>query len=183
LHQRVKRIKCKLYPFFIVAEMKKILVFITLFLSLAKAQNTCEIGFIADTLFSEKENSFKTADALVTSVLSNGSQVKFFKTGNQYFLTFIIKDYLYFDKIDDLEIVSGKKSMFQKSIKQYQKDKFTAFFVFEVFKNYINTLKDEGITALVFNGKTSKYNKNDVKEIKKIANCFYETINVTNTKK
>ncbi len=145
-------------------------------------QNTCEMGFVTDTLYIETTSEFKPADALITPVLSNGSQLKLFKVANRYFLLIEQKENLYFDKVGDLEIVSGKKSMLQRGVKQYQKNKFTSFFVFEVFKNYINTLKEDGVTEIIFSSKSSKFNKNDVKEIKKVAACFYQTINVSNSK-
>jgi len=68
--------------------------------------------------------------------------------------------------------------MVSKGIKQYQKDKHTGFFVMEVFKNYIATLKDDGITSYVFNAKETVLSKSEIKDVKKIANCFYQTINV-----
>ncbi len=141
------------------------------------------MGFVPDSLYNEKEKTFSLADALKTPELSNRAQISLFKQGNRYFMNITVKDNLYFDKIDDLELISGSKSWTLRSIKQNQKDKFTSFFVFEVYKNYINTLKEDGITSYVFNKKESKLSKQDVKEIKKIATCFYKTINVDHTKK
>jgi formylmethanofuran dehydrogenase subunit D len=141
------------------------------------------MGFVTDTLFNEKDNSFLMADGLTTPMFKNGTQVKLFKVGNRYYLEIEVRDNLYFDKIDNLEVKSGSKSMFQKAIKQHQKNKHTAFFVMEVFKNYVATLKDDGITSFVFNNAESTFSKQEIKEIKKIANCFYQTINVPKTNK
>lgn len=141
------------------------------------------MGFITDSLFIEKDNNYIMADGLKTPVFKNESQVKIFKVGNKYYLMIIFKNNTYFDMVSDLEIKSGSKSMWSKGAKQYQKGKHTAFFVVEVYKNYIATLKDEGITSFVFNMNENSFGKQDVKEIKKIANCFYQTINVPNAKK
>jgi hypothetical protein len=141
------------------------------------------MGFVTDTLFNEKDNSFLMADGLTTPIFKNGTQVKLFKVGNRYYLEIEVRDNLYFDKIDNLEVKPGSKSMFQKAIKQHQKNKHTAFFVMEVFKNYVATLKDDGITSFVFNNAESTFSKQEIKEIKKIANCFYQTINVPKTNK
>ena len=149
-----------------------------LFLTVLNAQNTCELGFVRDSLFIEKDDAFVGADGLKTPVLKEGGEVKLFKVHKKYYLMIICKTHLYFDQVNDLEIKSGTKSMFAKGIKQHQKDKYTAFFVVEVLKNYIATLKDDGITSYVFNTKEVIFGKSEVKEIKKIANCFYQTINV-----
>lgn len=149
---------------------------------MSNSQNTCEMGFATDSLFIEKDNDFKLADGLFTPNLKNENQIKLFKVGNRYYLCIETRTNLYFDKVDNLEVKSGSKSMFQKSIKQHQKNKHTAFYVMEVYKNYIATLKDEGITSYVFNNAETFFGKQDIKEVKKIANCFYQTINVSHTK-
>jgi len=141
------------------------------------------MGFVTDSLFIEKNNNYILADGLATPVFKNESQVKLFKVGNKYYLTIITKTNIYFDMVSDLEIKSGAKSMWPKNVKQHQKDKRTAFFVVEVGKNYIATLKDEGITSYVFNRNENVFTKQEIKEIKKIATCFYQTINVPNAKK
>jgi hypothetical protein len=141
------------------------------------------MGFITDSLFIEKDNAYILADGLKTPFFKNESQVKLFKVVNKYYLTIMCKDNIYFDMVSDLEIKSGSKSMSPKGVKQHQKDKHTAFFVVEVYKNYIATLKDEGITSYIFNKTENTFSKQEVKEIKKIATCFYQTINVPNAKK
>jgi hypothetical protein len=149
-----------------------------LLFTVLNAQNTCEMGFVSDSLFIEKDNAFIGADGLKTPVLKGGGEVKLFKVHNKYYLMIICKTHLYFDMESDLEIKSGTKSLVSKAIKQHEKDKHTAFFVVEVLKNYIATLKEDGITSYVFNAKEVVFGKSEVKEIKKIANCFYQTINV-----
>jgi len=150
--------------------------------AMMNAQNTCEMGFIRDSLYVEKENTFIGADGLKTPSFKDGGEVKIFKVGSKNYLMLICKSNLYFDLISDLEIKSGTKSMVAKGVKQYQKNKHTAFFVVEILKNYVATLKDDGITSYVFNAKETFLAKNEVKEVKKIANCFYQTINVPNKK-
>jgi hypothetical protein len=150
--------------------------------AIMNAQNTCEMGFVRDSLFVEKDNAFVGADGLITPSFKDGGQVKIFKVGNKYYLMLTCKSNLFFDVINDLEIKSGTKSMVAKGVKQHQKDKYTGFFVVEILRNYVATLKDNGITSYVFNTKETLFGKNEVKEVKKIANCFYQTINVPNKK-
>ncbi len=142
------------------------------------AQNNCEMGFVRDSLFVEKDNTFVGADGLKTPVFKDGGEVKIFKVGHKYYLMLICKSNLHMDLVSDLEIISGTKSMVAKGVKQHQKDKHTGFFTIEILKNYVATLKDDGITSYVFNTKETLLAKNEVKEVKKIANCFYQTINV-----
>lgn len=148
-----------------------------------RGQNTCEIGFVTDSLYIPSEGTYYMASGLVTPSLKNGVSVKLFLHRNKYYLMLETKSNLYFDKSEMLEIKSGKKSMFQKEAMQYQKNKYTAFFVMEVYKNYIATLKDEGITAYVFNNNEFSFAKQDIKEVKQIADCFYKTINTKTTNK
>lgn len=111
------------------------------------------------------------------TTLKDFSQVRLFKTtNNKYYLKFIVKRNFYFDKVDVLEIRSGSKSYYAKDTKQYKIDKTTGMFIIEVFKNYISTLKEEGITSLYFSQAETKFTRHDTKQIKQIANCFYNSI-------
>ncbi|MBK7818199.1 MAG: hypothetical protein IPJ60_12145 [Sphingobacteriaceae bacterium] len=130
------------------------------------AQNTCEMGFVRDSLFVEKDNAFVGADGLITPLFKDGGQVKIFKVGNKYYLMLTCKSNLFFDVINDLEIKSGTKSMVAKGVKQHQKDKYTGFFVVEILRNYVATLKDNGITSYVFNTKETLLVKMKLKKLK-----------------
>jgi hypothetical protein len=177
LKDKVARFILFCYIRFLKVKLSFLITCILFFANLS-AQNTCEMGFVRDSLFIEKENAFVGADGLKTKPFKDGTEVKLFKVQNKYYLMLLCKSDLYFALVSDLEIKSGSKSMVSKGMKQHQKDKHTAFFVMEVLKNYIATLKDEGITSYVFNTKETVFGKAEVKEVKKIANCFYQTINV-----
>jgi hypothetical protein len=155
--------------------MKKFLFVISLFFSAALlSQNNC--SFTRDTLFIPKEGKVVNGEYL-QATLKNKSVIQFFITEtNRYYMKLTVTENLYFDRVDMLEIQSGEKSFFAKESKQYQLDKHTAFYVVELFKNYIGTLKDEGITAIVFNKAETKFSKQDRATIKQLSKCFYETI-------
>ena len=83
---------------------------------------------------------------------------------------------LYFGKIDLLELKSGTKSFYLKETTHYQLDKNTGYYLLEIYKNYIGTLKDNGLTAIQFGKAETIYSKQDCNQVKQIAKCFYENI-------
>jgi hypothetical protein len=149
-------------------------VILLLFSAVLPAQNNC--SFSKDTLFIPKEGKVVNGEYLQAS-LKNKSVIQFFITeGNRYYMKLTVSENLYFDRVDMLEIKSGGKSFYAKETKQYQLDKHTGFYVVELFKNYLATLKDDGITAIVFNKTETKYSKQDRAAIKQMSQCFYDVI-------
>jgi hypothetical protein len=142
----------------------------------ASAQFRCEGSFIQDTMSLPEAGKVAQGEYLQTT-LKNLSVVKLFKTAdNRYYLKFIVTRNFYFDKIATLEIRSGSKSYYARETKQHKIDKTTGMFVIEVMRNYIVTLKDEGITSIVFNEAETDFTKQDANQIRQIAGCFYESI-------
>ena len=151
--------------------------FLFLLLSLAgRSQEGCEAGFKPYTLFLPAEKKSVAGEYLQVT-LKNNSVVRLYKTANKkYYLKLVVTENLYFDKTDKLEIQSGGMSYSEPIITQYELDKSTGYYVFEIFKNYVSTLKDEGITAIVFGKAETSFSKKDANKISDIARCFYETI-------
>ena len=150
-----------------------LLFLLTLF---CRAQNTCKAVFIKDTLFLPMESKTVTGEYL-EAVLKNRSVVRLFKTNtNRYYLKLFVTENLYFEKIDQLEVQSGSKSFYEPKIKQYELNKSTGFYIFEILKNYVGTLKDEGITSIIFGKAVTNFSRQDVNQIKQISKCLYETI-------
>ena len=136
-----------------------------------------EGGFtiIKDTVRIPKENKVLNSEYVITT-LKNGTTFQLIKSSNsKYYLKIVTSENLYFDKTDVLEIKSGKKSFFAKETTNFQLNKNTGFYVVEVFKNYIGTIKDDGITGLQFDKAVTAYNKQDCNQIKHMANYFYES--------
>jgi hypothetical protein len=143
---------------------------------IGKTQTNCEVDFVPDTLFVPKEAKTFSGKYLQTSLKNNATLQLYSLNNNKFYLKLVVKENLYFDKTDLLEILSGTKSWARKDITQYQLDKSTGYYVVEIFKNYIGTLKDEGITGIVFGKVKTTFSKQDANEIKKISKCLYETI-------
>lgn len=111
--------------------------------------------------------------------LKNGSMVRFYKTiGGKLFLKLIVTENLYFDKTDKLEIQSGSKSFYAKDVTQLEMGKATGYYVIEIFKNYVGTLKEDGITGIVFGKVETSFTRQDASQIRQIAKCFYESIDI-----
>ncbi len=158
--------------------MKSTLVFFCfmLFALIGKTQTNCEVDFVPDTLFVPNEAKTYSGKYLQSN-LENNATLQLYKLNNsRFYLKLIVKENLYFDKTDVLEIMSGTKSWVRKEITQYQLDKSTGYYLVEIFKNYIGTLKDDGITAIVFGKVKTAFSKQDANKIKKISKCLYETI-------
>jgi hypothetical protein len=149
------------------------LLFFTFFLG-AFSQTDC--SFIQDTVTIPKDKKVLNAEYLQT-VLKNKSIVQLYKTEtNKYYLKLIVTENLYFNKVDMLEIKSGSKSFFAKETRHYQFDKHTGFYLVEIYKNYAGTLKDDGITSIVFGSAETNFSKQDCNQVKQISKCFYENI-------
>jgi hypothetical protein len=151
-----------------------------LFLTLPiKSQVNCEAAFMKDTMSLPEIGKILEGEYIETT-LKDFSVVRLFKANdNKYYLRFIVKKNFYFNKVDVLEIRSGNKSYYAKESKQYKINKTTGLFIIEVFKNYISTLKDEGITSIYFAKAETDFTRQDASEIKKMSKCFYDAITHT----
>jgi hypothetical protein len=159
----------------------RFILFALLFLIQAfKSQSACEFEFLKDTLTIPEEGKILEGLSLETT-LKNLSVIKIFQSNDQkddhLYLRILVTKNFYFNKVDKLELRSGSKSYWVKpDSKQYKVSKTMGLFVVRVAKNYIVTLKEEGITSLVFSGAETDFTKTDAQQIKKISRCFYETI-------
>lgn len=157
--------------------MKQFLLFILVVIaSSARAQAEC--AFTRDTLTVPKEGKTLNGDLLQTT-FKEKTIFQLFKSDNgKYYLKLIVNQNLYFDKVDVLEIRSGSKSFYAKDTKQYKHDKHSGYFVVELYKNYIGTLKEDGMTSIFFNKAETDFTKQDCSQVKQLAKCFYDAIAV-----
>lgn len=159
--------------------MKAVFIFCCCFFSLTaalRAQKNCP-EFMSDTLFLPKESKRIVAEYL-SADFKNGSNFRFYKTGNRYFLKLVVHENLYFDKVDLLEIQSGDKSFYAKDTKQIELDKSSGYFVVEIYKNYVATLREEGLSAILFGKVETPFTRSDGNQVRQLAKCFYQTIDV-----
>jgi len=157
---------------------KKLPVFFVTFFLLfsAAAQEKCDAVFSADTL-TPPGSSVALNGQSVETTLKNLSKVKLFKSDDdKLYLRLVVTENFYFNKVDVLELQSGTKSYYAKDTKQYKLSRSQGQFTIEIFRNYVWTLKELGVTAIVFGSSTTELTRQDTKEIKKIAACLFETI-------
>lgn len=107
--------------------------------------------------------------------LKNGGNIQLFNNGGKYVLKLSLHEKFGFLDVGSLQIKSGNKSFFLKSTTLYNHKETTAYFLVDVLINYIATLKDDGITSVVFNEKfEATLASEDIKNIRRTAKCFYE---------
>jgi hypothetical protein len=133
----------------------------------------CDLSLEADTM------SFPGGKVLeggfLESTAKNGSVFRLFKTENGHiYLRMILTRNFYFDKTDLLEIRSGKLSYYEKNATQHKKSKTEGLMIIEISPNYLATLRDHGITSVVFAGAETRFNRQDAGKIRKMAGCLYE---------
>lgn len=160
--------------------MKKVIVLVIIgclfCVKLTLAQTPCSLT--SDTLLLEDTKTTLVGVSIKTK-LKNNSEVKLFKAENgKLYLYFQVTENLYFDKRDNLEIESNGRSIVFKNVLHQKFDKYTGLYVVEVWKNYIITLKDDGLSILTFGKAQTKFNRSDSKLVKQIADCFYQQINI-----
>lgn len=150
----------------------KICLFVFLSTNLL-AQNCADI-LVPDSIYKPSEQK-KAPGKVMTTNLKNGGKVQLITTGGKYLLKIIPNEKLGFVESGPLEIKSGNKSFFVKNATLYNIKEPEAYFLVDVMINYIATLKDDGITSILFNTKfESKLQKEDTGNIKKMSRCFYE---------
>lgn len=137
------------------------------------AQNCADI-LVPDSIYKPSEQK-KVPGKVMTTNLKNGGKVQLITAGGKYLLKIIPNEKLGFVESGPLEIKSGNKSFFVKNATLYNIKEPEAYFLVDVMINYIATLKDDGITSILFNTKfESKLQKEDTGNIKKMSRCFYE---------
>lgn len=155
--------------------MKYLYIFLfALTVTFSKSQKPC--SFTEDTLYVPMTG--KTLQASYVEVITkNNSNIQLFRQGGNYYLRIIATVNLYFGKTDVLEIKSDTKSFFAKNTTQFERDKDHGCYTVQIYKNYIATLRDYGITGIRFGAAETRYEGRDTEAVRKMAKCFYETIN------
>lgn len=153
------------------------LILLLLGASLLRSQEqSCENSFKNDTLTILSEGKLLEAEMLQTT-LKNQSIIQMYAVDRKrYYIRIYVTENFYFNKVDILTIESGKWTYPVKNCKQHKISKTMGMYVFEVQKNYLATLRDEGITGLVFAGAETDFTRNDGQQIRKMCRCFYETM-------
>jgi hypothetical protein len=134
----------------------------------------CNDQMTTDSLYKPAEKQSVLVNVLKCP-LKNGGNIEFINNKGKLILKITPNQKLGFVDVGSLQIKSaGNKSIFFKNITYYNHKDPGAYFLVDVLINYIATLRDDGLTSLVFNEKFEADFKDDQKNIRKTAKCFYE---------
>lgn len=140
------------------------------------AQTKCNQSLVTDSCTLESPSK-KELVQLMQVKIKNNYQVQFIKQGQRTFLKIIVRDNLGYGKTGPLLLYSNKKQYFTKSIKLEIIDKASAYFLVDLNSNYLTTIKDNGLTSIVFNQNVEfVIPKQDSELVKQLAACFNEAI-------
>ena len=154
--------------------MKKLTALIFLIYGNSLFSQDC--SFKSDTVYIPSDKKVLTSE-FVEAHLKNKSIFQLVKAPNKkIYVKFIVTENLYFGKIDQLEVKSGKRSFYVKDAMHYQYDKYRGYYLFEIYPNYVITLRDEGLTGIKYGKAETDYTKSDCHNVKLISKCFYESI-------
>ena len=134
----------------------------------------CKDQLVTDSLYKPNEKQSYSVSVMNTP-LKNGGNVQFINNKGKFVLKITPNQKLGFVDVGSLQIKSGSKSIFFKSTTYYDHKEASAYFLVDVLINYIATLKDDGLTSLVFNEKFEvAFCAEDQKNIRRNAKCFYD---------
>jgi len=137
------------------------------------AQN-CSDLLVSDSLYKPTEKQSYLVNVL-NCPIKNGGNIQFINNNGKFVLKITPNQKLGFLDVGSLQIKSGSKSFFLKSATFYDHKEPNAYFLVDVLINYIDTLRDDGLTSLVFNEKfEAVFAGEDQKNIRRTAKCFYE---------
>lgn len=137
------------------------------------AQN-CSDQLVSDSLYRPTEKQSYLVNVL-NCPLKNGGNIQFINNNGKFVLKLTLNEKLGFLDAGPLQIKSGNKSFFVKNATLYDRKEPSAYFLVDVLINYIGTLKEDGMTSVLFNEKfEAKLTAEDEKNVRRTAKCFYE---------
>lgn len=134
----------------------------------------CSDQLVTDSLYKPAEKQSYLV-SVINCPLKNGGSLQFINHKGKFILKITPNQKLGFLDVGPLQIKSGTKCFFVKSTTLYNPKEPIAYFLVDVLINYIATIKDDGLTSVVFNEKfEAVFPTEDQKNIRRTAKCFYE---------
>jgi len=157
--------------------MKFLILCLAALLSLnSLAQSKCKYSLISDSC-ALQNSAQKELVELMEIKIKNNYNVQFIKQGAKKYLKIIVRDNLGYGQTGSLLLYSNKKQYFTKSITLQTIDKNSAYFLLELNPNYLLTLKENGLTSIIFKEKIEfTIPKQDSEAVKQLATCFAEAV-------
>ncbi len=156
--------------------MKNIMVLCLLLLVTGlEAQHECR--FTSDSCLIPPGNT-KLPVELIDVKMKDNAHVQFVRYNGRLFLRIVVTANLGFGKTGPLLLKSGTKQMYYKSATLSMPDKGAACFMLELYPNYEVTLREYGLSSIVFNGSAEfSVPHQDSELVKEGARCFYSLTN------
>ncbi|MBS1634428.1 MAG: hypothetical protein JST26_00805 [Bacteroidetes bacterium] len=152
----------------------RILAVLLLFISCGlSAQENCEFTQGTCDLPGEKQAGLQVS--MLDNTIKNNYHIQLIDYNHtKQFLKIIVTDNLGFGKTASLLLKSGSKQIFFKSVTLKPIDKTSAYFIVDLYSNYVVTLKEYGLTNIIFNDNMEfVIPRQDSETIKQSAKCFY----------
>lgn len=158
--------------------MQRSILFLLLFSgSVAFAQMPCDKAFRNDTTIINRFTYAKEAVDLMEVTIKNNYQLQFISKDKKTYLRIIVRDNLGFGQIGEFMLICGKKQIYDKDVKLVPIDKSSGWFIIELNPNYIQTLRDLGLTKIIFRDTVEfLVPKADSEKIKQTAACFFDAV-------
>lgn len=150
-----------------------LVILFNLLFVLGYSQN-CKEQPVTDSVYKPSERK-KVLAEIHTLNLSNKGKIYLINHNGKFFLKLSLNEKMGLADLGNLEIKSGGRSYFIKNATYYDMNENNGYFFIDMGINYVATLKDEGITSVIYNTKfEAKLQKDDMNAVKKTAKCFYE---------
>lgn len=159
--------------------MQRSLLALLLFFSgsVAFAQIPCDKVFRSDTSIINRFTYAKEVVELMEVTIKNNYQLQFIRKDHKTYLRIIVRDNLGFGQIGEFMLICGKKQIYDKDIKLVPIDKSSGWFIIELNPNYIQTIRDLGLSKIIFRDTVEfLVPKSDSEKIKQTAACFFEAV-------
>lgn len=154
--------------------IKKVFIVFFILISAVHYSQTCKEQLVHDSIFKPTDHK-KVAASYIYCKLKNGGNIKLINHNGRYYLMMVLNEKMGLEEVGNLEIKSGGRSFFTKNVTLYNIKENDSYFFIEIMINYVGTLKEDGISSVVFCGKfEAKLSKEDSNNVRKGAKCFYE---------
>lgn len=159
--------------------MKQLVLICSLIFSIVgKSQTSCDFVLKADSCALTSPKNKEVVESISIKI-KNNYLVQFIKQDKKNYLKIIVHDNLGFGKKGSLLLLCGnKKQIYVKTTTLQIIDKTSAYFLVELNNtNYLDNIKDFGITKIIFN-EVAEFSvpKPDTDQIKKAALCFFPIV-------
>ncbi len=158
--------------------MKTILSYCLIFLWFCNyAQEPCAYHLTPTSTALEDPNTTVSSEMMEVKI-KNDYQIQFIKVDKKNYLKIIVRDNLGFGKTGSLLLQPIKKQIYIKSTKLHIIDKSSGYFIIDLNNSYyLNSIKDYGLTKIIFNENVEfSIPKNDSEKIKKLAECYFDIV-------